>query len=187
MGQWRRSLGENILPELLVAIVAFVCLMCGAFVGLLWGPRLYAKSLHDDTRTIVTLVANILVVMTALLLGLMMNSAKNTQETNTRNIHALATNLILLDRTMRALGPESDAARRDLVDYIQTSLKQANILEEDPQAEAFLDAAGADLRAIRVSDDQQVALWNDARHSTAKSCNSAGLSSMLPVERFPRC
>jgi hypothetical protein len=64
---------------------------------------------------------------------------------------------------MRALGPEAEDARRHLVEYVQTSLKDDNILEENPQAEASLDAAGTSLRAIRVSDEQKVALWNDAR------------------------
>src|SRR5262245_5174325 len=64
---------------------------------------------------------------------------------------------------MRALGPEAEDARRHLVEYVQTSLKGANILEEDPQAEASLEAARTSLRAIRVSGEQKIALWNDAR------------------------
>jgi hypothetical protein len=108
-------------------------------------------------------VANLFVVMTSLVLGLMLNSAKNTFENNNRDVRTLATELILLDRTMRALSPEADDARRNLVEYVQIALKGGNILEENPQAEAALDAAANSLRAIRVSDEQKVALWNDAR------------------------
>jgi hypothetical protein len=118
---------------------------------------------QDNTTTVVRLVGNLFVVMTSLILGLMLNSAKNTLETNNRNIRTLATELILLDRTMRALGPEAEDARQHLVEYVQTALTEANVLEENPHAEARLEAAGTSLRAIRVSDDQQVALWNDAR------------------------
>jgi hypothetical protein len=50
---------------------------------------------------------------------------------------------------MRALGPEAGDARRHLVEYVQTALKEANILEENPQAEASLDAAGISLRGFR--------------------------------------
>jgi hypothetical protein len=57
-------------------------------------------------------VANLFVVMTSLVLGLMLNSAKNTFETNNRDIRTLATELILLDRTLRALSPESGAKCR---------------------------------------------------------------------------
>jgi hypothetical protein len=107
-------------------------------------------------------MTRLFITMTGLLLALMLNSAKNTLETNNRNVRSLATELILLDRIVRGLGPEAQGARRYLVEYVQTSLKGANILEEDPQAEALLDAAGTSLRAIRVSDEQKVALWNDA-------------------------
>jgi len=64
---------------------------------------------------------------------------------------------------MRALGPEAEDARRHLIEYVQIALKAANTLEEQPQAEAALDAAGNSLRAIRISDEQKVALWSDAR------------------------
>src|SRR5215813_5232632 len=137
-------------------------MMGAALLGLFSKTRLPSEHLQGDTRRVVGRVANLFVVMTSLVLGLMMNSAKDTFETN-RDIRTLATELILLDRTMRALGSEAEDARRHLVEYVQTSLKGANILEEDPQAEAALEAAGTSLRAIRVSDEQKVALWNDAR------------------------
>jgi hypothetical protein len=136
--------------------------MAAAMVGL-FGAVVRPGRSPEDTKTTVRLVANLFVVMTSLVLGLMMNSAKNTLETDNRNVHALGTDLILLDRTMRALGPQADEARRRLVEYVQTSLHEDSILEEDPQAEASLDAVGASLRAMQLSGDQQVSLWNDAR------------------------
>ena len=138
-------------------------MMGAALLGLFSKTRLPSEHLQGDTRRVVGRVANLFVVMTSLVLGLMMNSARDTFETNNRDIRTLATELILLDRTMRALGPEAEDARRHLVEYVQTSLKGANILQEDPQAEALLETAGTELRAIRVSDEQKVALWNDAR------------------------
>ena len=151
------------MSEFAVAVLGFLSMMGAALLGLFCKTRLPSEHLHDGTRSAVGLMANLFIVMTSLVLGLMLNSAKNTFETNNRNIHALATEIILLDRTMRALGPEAEDARRHLVEYVQTALKGANVLEEDPQAEASLEAAGTTLRAIRVSDEQKVALWNDAR------------------------
>src|SRR6516165_494839 len=156
---WRRKK----MSEFVVAVLAFLSMMGAALLGLFSKTRLPSEHLQDDTRSVIRLVANLFVVMTSLVLGLMLNSAKNTFETNNRDIRTLATELILLDRTMRALGPEAEDARRHLVEYVQTSLKGANVLQEDPQAEASLEAAGTSLRAIRVSDEQKVALWNDAR------------------------
>jgi hypothetical protein len=154
---------EKKLSEFVVTVVAFVSMIGAALLGFFSATRLPSEHLQDDTRGVVRLVANLFVVMTSLVLGLMLNSAKNTFETNNRDIRTLATELILWDRTMRALGPEAEDARRHLVEYVQISLNEDNILQEDPQAEASLEAAGTSLRAIRVSDPQKIALWNDAR------------------------
>jgi len=146
-----------------MAMLAFLSMMSAVLLGLFSKTKLPSEHLYDDITTVIRLVANIFIVMTSLLLGLMLNSAKNTLETNNHNIRALATELILLDRTMRGLGLEAEGARRHLVEYVQTALKEAVALEENPQAEASLEAAGAGLKAILVSDEQKVALWNDAR------------------------
>ena len=154
---------EKKLSEFVVAVLAFLSMMGAALLGLFSKTRLPSEHPQEDTSSVVRVVAQLFVVMTSLVLGLMLDSAKNTFETNNRDIRTLATEIILLDRTMRALSPEAEDARRHLVEYVHTSLKGANILEEDPQAEASLEAAGTSLRAIRVSDEQKVALWNDAR------------------------
>jgi hypothetical protein len=149
--------------EAVVAIFAVASMMGAALLGLLSRTRLPPEHLREETSSVVGLVASLFVVMTSLAIGLMLNSAKNTLETNNANIRALATELILLDRTMRGLGPEAEDARAHVVGYVQTVLKETNLLEADPQAEALLDEAGISLRAIRVSNDQKIAVWNDAR------------------------
>ena len=151
------------MHEVLIAIVTVFCLLSAAIGGLLCSAKLRSRHLQDDTNATVRLVANIFVVMTTLVLSLMMNSARNTLELNERNVHALATDLILLDRLMRSLGPQAEQAHQHLVEYVQTSLTDSNIAEKDPQAESFLGAVGESLREIRPSNDQQTALWNDAR------------------------
>src|SRR5262252_1521119 len=119
------------MTEFVVAVLAFLSMMGAALLGLFSKTRLSSEHLQDDTSSVVRLVANLFVVMTALVLGLMLNSAKNTFETNNRDIRTLATELILLDRKLRALNPEAEDARRHLVQYVQTSLKGGNILEPD--------------------------------------------------------
>lgn len=146
------DVGVSDLTQLPIALVAFVC-MTGAAVAGFFAATAGKERPHREVHATIRLIADILVVMTTLALSLMLNSAKNTFEEDNRNIHALATDLILLDRTLKALGSPADEARRQIADYVRISLREANIVEEDPEAEAALDAAGASLRAIRVSDD----------------------------------
>ncbi len=147
----------------LAPILTFLALIGAAEAGALVHLRFRSQRPAADTIEVVRFAANIFVVMTSVVLGLMVDSAKNTYETNTNNLHKLATELILLDRNLRTLGPEGASVREQLLRYVQTSLREADILETDPQAEAALDAAGLSLRAIRISDEQKLALWNDAR------------------------
>jgi hypothetical protein len=150
------------MSDFVVAVVAFLSMMGAALLGFLLSKTKLASEHLDDTINVVRLVAGLFVVMRGLVLGLMMTSAKNTFETNNRNIRTLATELILLDRTMRELGPEAEDARRHLGEYVQAGLNEANILKANPQAAASLYAVGTKLRAVRVSDEKKVALLTDA-------------------------
>jgi hypothetical protein len=107
-----------------VAVLTFLSVLGAAFLGLFSKTRLPSERVREDTNSLIRLVMNFFVVMTGLLLGLMLNSARNALETNNGNIRVLATEIILLDRTMRALGPETEDARRHLVQYVETLLNQ---------------------------------------------------------------
>jgi hypothetical protein len=149
------------VSEFVMAGLAFLFMMGAALLALFSKTRVPSAHMQD-TSSVIRLVGNLFVVMTSLVLGFMINAAKDTYEANNRNIRTLATDIILLDRTIRGLGQEADDARRHLLEYVQYELKDGNIFEEDPEAEAPLYAAGTSLKAIRVSDEQGVTLWNDA-------------------------
>ena len=73
-----------------MAVLTFVSVLGAALLGLFSKTRLPSEQpLRDDTSIVVRLVANLFVLMTGLVLGLMLNSAKNSLETNNRNIRAL--------------------------------------------------------------------------------------------------
>ena len=153
----------DVLTELLVPTVAFLTLIAAASAAAFIKVRLPTRHLAEDTVEIVRRIVDVFVVMTSVVLGLMLDSAKNTYEINNNNLHALATEIILLDRNMRTLGSEADDARQHLLEYVRTVLNEPHVLEEDMRAEADLNATGVSIRAIKVSDDQKLAVWNDMR------------------------
>jgi hypothetical protein len=150
------------VTELLVPIVTFLCLVGAAFAGAAVHVGLPSRHFTEDTMATVRTALNIFVVITSVVLALMLNSAKSTFDANHTNANALATEIVLLDRTMRTLGLQADEARGRLVEYVRRVVGEANVSELDPQAEASLDAVGASLRAIKVTGDQKLAMWNDA-------------------------
>ena len=158
-----RAGGAIRLYEIVFALVVFACLVASAFGGQILNAMLPPASLHDEAQAMVRLIANFLIVAASLTIGLMLNSAKTSLDTNNRNVHAFATELIVLDRTMAALGPEADDARRKLVDYVRIAVSDPYVLDADPHAESVLESAGASLRGIHLTDSQKIAIWNDAR------------------------
>ncbi|RZL89550.1 MAG: DUF4239 domain-containing protein [Variovorax sp.] len=154
------------LPAVALFIFALLVL---ASVGVLFVQhRLPARYHEESTRAAVRTVANIFVVMTSLVLGLMLNTTKNRFDAINRDVHAFATDLILLDRTLQLYGQETAEVRQRLKAYVARAsdgkwTSSDPLLVSDQTSEQLLHNVGAALRAIRPSDDQHLAVWNDAR------------------------
>ena len=105
-------------------------------------------------------------VTTSLVLGLLLNSSKNTYEAIDRNVHAFATDLIVLDRSLRHYGPEALEVRQRLAAYVRRAVEGtwpawgAPILD-DRSAERLLDDVGNALTAIRPSEPARIELWRE--------------------------
>ena len=80
-GPWKEKKAERIGR----GVLAFLSMMGAALLGRFDKTRLPSEHLQDDTSSMVRLVASLFVVMTSLVLGFMINSAKNTYEANNRN------------------------------------------------------------------------------------------------------
>ena len=151
-----------------IATVVFFALVIASLGAMFVSPMLPKHHRDDDTNTVVRLLANIFVVMTSLVFGLMINSAKNTYENTDNSVHAFATNLILLDRTLRTYGLLGNEARARLVVYVKEAI--ANPARADDASHNKPDSAGRDLdalgdalAAIQPSDSYHGALLVDAR------------------------
>ena len=81
-------------------------------------------------------------------------------------MHAYATELILLDRTLRQSCPQTAAARGRLLAYVKQAA--ARMAQSDPvlgsrTAEALLDDVSEGIRALKPADAEQTALRAIAR------------------------
>lgn len=68
------------MSEFWFAAAVFVSLATASLVTMYVSPVLPARHRDDDTNAVIRLMANIFVVMTSLVFGLMINSSKNTFE-----------------------------------------------------------------------------------------------------------
>lgn len=151
-----------------VALCIFALLVLASVGALVVQHRLPARFHAQSTRVAIRMVANIFVVMTSLVLGLLLSTSKNRFDIVNHDVQAFATDLIVLDRSLRLYGHEMDEARQHLKAYVARAsdgkrIGSNSMLIADPTSEQLLDNVGTALRAVKPGDDQHAVVWNDAR------------------------
>ena len=159
------------MNELSVALIIFACLAVSSLGSLAIHGKLPARYLGDDTQAVIRLIAGIFSVMTSLVLGLMINSAKNTLESVDRNVHIFAADLIVLDRRLIELGPEAGPVRDRLREFAKQATrgtKEGDRLLADRSSEVLFNDVVKDLKSIRPTVGERFALWESADHQLRK-------------------
>ena len=103
-----------------IALVTFACAFGGAVLGMLVRRALPARHLSDESKDIVKVAMGVVSTMLALVLGLLIASAKGAFDTQESEVKQAAANVLLLDRTLAHYGPETKDIRgviRDTVAY----------------------------------------------------------------------
>ncbi len=153
------------MNELFIALGIFLILASASLGAMYVSPKMPDRHRDDDTNSVVRLVANIFVVMSSLVFGLMINSAKTTFESLDAGVHAYATNIILIDRALRTYGLAGKDARDKLLTYLEhavTNPARADTTKPDEAGQA-LDALGDSLLLIQLSSGFRQDLLSDIR------------------------
>lgn len=153
------------MNELWVATAIFACLSVASLGAMFVSPRMPVRHRDDETNGVIRLIANIFVVMSSLVFGLMINSAKNTYEGMDNSVHAFSTNIILLDRSLRTYGLTGMEARERLQAYLEYALAnpaRVDMTKPDDAGRA-LDAVGDALVSIQPDGDFHQSLILDIR------------------------
>jgi hypothetical protein len=91
--------------------IVFACVFGGALLGMFLRKLLPQNHLSDDSKSVVVIAMGLVATMTALLLGLLISSAKSSFDTLSGEITGASSKIILLDRTLALYGPETKEAR----------------------------------------------------------------------------
>jgi hypothetical protein len=109
----------------LIAALVFAFLVVAVLLGRALGQRLAERHLTAETRDTIKLSLGLVATMSALLLGLLVSSAKGAYDTQDRQIDALAAKIATLDRVLVLYGPESAAARQELRATVENAVARA--------------------------------------------------------------
>ena len=94
-----------------VSLIAFVIILGGAFVGAILRRALPDDQLADDAKDIVRLGTGLVGTIAALVLGLLIASAKTSYDTQTSQVHQMTAEIVLLDQLLAQYGPEARPIR----------------------------------------------------------------------------
>jgi len=176
-----------------IFLISVGCIFGGALLGLLLSRVLPEHHLRDNSKDTVKVVAGTIATLAALVLGLLVGSAKNSFDALNTEITQSSTKVILLDRALAAYGPETKEAREQLRRGVIT-LIQTFWPEEKTEASGFavfertnkIETLQAKLRELIPATDAQRQLLSQAQQISSDLVQSRWLvieqaQSALPV------
>ena len=147
----------------ITAAILFIVLVGIAMLGRRVRRYLPQDHLSAESKDAVKLAMGLVATMTALLLGLLISSAKGTYDTVRSEVSQMAAKVAFLDRVLAAYGPEAAGARVQCRDVVADAVARMWPEERGRSAQAAPNEQAGDalyFAVLRLSpnDDAQRAL-----------------------------
>lgn len=102
-----------------ISLISFVCVFGAALLGSLLKSFLPKEHLSQETRDAVKLCMGLVATMTALILGLLVASAKEAYDAKKDETTQMAAKISFLDRELTSYGTETSEARQLLREIVE--------------------------------------------------------------------
>jgi hypothetical protein len=112
------------MTTLVTALIALALMCGGALLGSYLRDRVPEYHVRDDSKEVVKTASAMIATLVALVIGLLVSSAKSTFDQANDGIAQTGAKVILLDRTLSRYGPEATPARRRLAEAIQAAIER---------------------------------------------------------------
>ena len=156
------------MNEILISLLVAACVFAGGVTGLCLHRVLPAAHLTKETQEVVRLGTGMLSVLSSLVLGLLIATAKTSYDNTDQAVRHYAADLALLNETLRDYGNDASVPRDLLRKYVATLL--ADIWPADggspklidEQAWQLMEHVREQVRALHPVDDGQRWLHDQA-------------------------
>ena len=102
------------MSEFSVSALVVIAILGAAWIGGTVRTKLPEHHLSDETKDMVKVGIGFLATLAAMVLGLLVASAKSSYDTKVEEVQQVAAKLILLDSNLRELGTQAEPIRRRL-------------------------------------------------------------------------
>src|SRR5262245_51244930 len=150
-----------------ISLIVFACVFGGALLGILLHAVLPQHHLSAESKDIVKLGMGLVGTMAALVLGLLVASAKSSYDTQSAEMTQLTANVALLDRILAHYGPETKESRDLLHETVTRVVRQiwaedgASTRPASPQS-AVGEVLYDKIQALSPKSDAQRSLQSQA-------------------------
>ena len=149
-----------------VSMIVFVSVFGGSLLGVYLRSALPPQHLNNETKDIVRLGMGLVGTMAALVLGLLVASAKESYDAESNELTQVSANIILLDRVLAHYGPEAKGARDQLRGAVATVVERVWPKERGHSSElepAFAtESLYEEIQRLSPKDDTQRAIRKKA-------------------------
>jgi len=155
------------MSSLTIALVVFGCVFGSALLGVLLRNILPNHHLSSDSKDTVKVGMGLVGTMAALVLGLLVASAKGSYDAQNAELTQMSASVALLDRVLALYGPETKEARTQLRGTVERVLDQlwsrdgAGSRSSAPTAAAG-EAMYATIQGLSPKSDMQRSLQSQA-------------------------
>ena len=94
-----------------ISLIVFVCVFASALLGMSLRLALPEHHLSSETKDSVKLAMGLVATMAALILGLLVASAKDSYDKESSGVTQMAAKIVFLDRVLANYGPETKDVR----------------------------------------------------------------------------
>ena len=108
----------------LTALIVFACLIAAVLLGRTLRGLLPEGHLSTESKDAVKLAMGLVATMSALVLGLLVSSAKGAYDTERSEVIQMAAKVTFLGRVLAAYGPETAGVRAQLRDNVEEGIQQ---------------------------------------------------------------
>jgi hypothetical protein len=155
------------MGSIAISLIVFTCVFGGAACGVLLSRALPSHHLSPESKNAVTISMGLVVTMAAIVLGLLISSAKSFFDAQSAELTEMSARIILLDRMLAHYGPETKEVRDELRTFVAVNIDKIWPHERTKPSELVAPVTSSETLLAKVQelspkDDKQRSLQAQA-------------------------
>jgi hypothetical protein len=151
------------MNSIVVSVIVFACVFGSALFGLYLRTALPQHHRSDDSKDAVKVGMALVATMCAIVLGLLVSSAKSSYDAQSTELTEMSAKVVLLDRVLEHYGPETKELREMLRDAAATALDRLESKIPSESSRLERQVAGAEsifdkIQGLTPKDEAQRSL-----------------------------